>query len=503
MGFASPVWLLGLLPWAVVTLYLLPGRGTPAVVPFLGLWRGSVAISKRTARRWPGVGVFFALIALLLVILAAAEPAWRGRGMGDGEISIVLDRGATMALPSVSSKAFRNVIQRVGVTGERAKVHLIPVPGEPIATTGAAWAKTAEAMQPTAVRVQLDQVVADQMQKTRGPVLVLSDQHLGLTDKRIVQIFPETVAGTVAITSIGARPLPHPQVMVRLENHSDLRSVSVAVRSGKVTVQRDVLFPTSGQATDQFFDLPRLDETIEARVELDHQRSPWLTAYLARQSRGVRVALDPAVDDAVRRLAEIYGKDRPADANAQQILISTHPAEQAGICIVESSDGKTESSVVLPHEVTRNVRSWPAVGAAKMPEGFAPIVSSASDVTVAVRDGSARQVWINADLREWEKTPDFVVFFANALEWVGGNEQQYTSVLPSLGRESPGLYTLADGKQTAVNAGEFPTPSSVTNHTSASDQFESGGQGISLSAPTIFAALVCLLIAAIFWRAAS
>jgi len=41
----------------------------------------------------------------------------------------------------------------------------------------------------------------------------------------LLGLLPEAAAGIVAITAIGARLTPQPQVMVRLENHAGFSSV--------------------------------------------------------------------------------------------------------------------------------------------------------------------------------------------------------------------------------------------------------------------------------------
>jgi hypothetical protein len=170
------------------------------------------------------------------------------------------------------------------------------------------------------------------------------------------------------------------------------------------------------------------------------------------------------------------------------------------------------SAVVVPHAVTRNVNHWPSAGVAPLPAGFVPVVSVGNAVVAAVHEDGVRQVWVNADLREWEKTPDFVVFFANALDWMAGKDQSYTSVAPAaLGAgfdvvkggngpatpgEWPGVYRSPMGRLIAVNAGDFPKLSAVSAQSTMAGNFEVLQQKTSMAGPVVLAALVCLLASA-------
>jgi hypothetical protein len=523
MGFASPIWLLGLLPWVAVAIYVLPGRGRPAVVPFLGLWKGSASQARSAGRRWPRVAVVLAIFALLLAVLAAGRPV-RLSGKGRDSVTIVLDRGATMSLPSASGKPFRNVIDaaasQLGFLSAQTRVTLVPAPGPAITTTGRAWQAAAAALSPTVIPVELDAVVAEQLRRTRGPVFVLSDQPLHLADPRIVQVFPEPAASSVAITAIGARLLPHPQVMVRLENHSDLSSLEIEVRSDDVVVRKKVPLPPWGQSGDRFFDLSALGGSVRARLAGAGDLNPWSQAFLVRQSNGVEIAVDSAMDPLVKRIAAIYSKNRAAIADAPSVIISNRPlqTDQAGIWIGASDgSGASGGGTVVPHAVTVGVRQWDAGNAAGVPAGFKPVVSLGSVTVVAVRDDSVRQVWLNADLRAWEKSPDFVVFFAGALDWIAGKEQSFQAIAPAVlgddwhaiagsatpAGQWPGIYQSTAGNRVAVNAGPFPNLDFTEKqqrevHALAAGAGNGAGE-VSISDELLLCSLALLLMAAAFW----
>src|SRR5688500_9025457 len=115
MLFTTPIWLLGLLPWAVAAALLFLGRRPRWDVPFLALWR--VEMPKDAARRRfavPPVGVILGLLAALLAVLAAAGPGLRGAAGGSGTV-IIVDTGSSMSAVGNSGKVerFRELLDAV------------------------------------------------------------------------------------------------------------------------------------------------------------------------------------------------------------------------------------------------------------------------------------------------------------------------------------------------------------------------------------------------------
>jgi hypothetical protein len=75
MSFASPLWLLGLLPWAALVLWLLSGRRERTHVPFLDLWRGPTKGPRvRAALHAPPVALLCLMAAMMFAIVGAARP---------------------------------------------------------------------------------------------------------------------------------------------------------------------------------------------------------------------------------------------------------------------------------------------------------------------------------------------------------------------------------------------------------------------------------------------
>src|SRR5437764_925273 len=111
MDFVTPIWLVGLLPWAAVSLYLLWGRRRAQAVPFLELWRVPVE-GKRIRRRVgvPPLALALALLGMLLAVVAAAGPNVRSPGTAAGTpIVVIVDRGLTMSARGREGLRFREV----------------------------------------------------------------------------------------------------------------------------------------------------------------------------------------------------------------------------------------------------------------------------------------------------------------------------------------------------------------------------------------------------------
>src|SRR2546423_4637418 len=138
MTFAAPIWLALLLPWAALTLWLIRARSKSQPVPFIELWRGSMAAPK-TSQLFhpPPLALLGALLALLFAILATAQPALRlPLPLDERAATVILDRGVTMSSPArrddVTAQANAALV-RLGVT----EVNLINLPGGGRITTSA------------------------------------------------------------------------------------------------------------------------------------------------------------------------------------------------------------------------------------------------------------------------------------------------------------------------------------------------------------------------------
>jgi hypothetical protein len=147
-----------------------------------------------------------------------------------------------------------------------------------------------------------------------------------------------------------------------------------------------------------------------------------------------------------------------------------------------------------------------------------------------VREAPARQVWVGIEADPWPRTADYVVFWGNVFDWVGGGEAQFAAhaaaalgpgwraveqaevaavrTSPAAVEEAglwPGLYERTeDGLRRAVNAGEVRFPSTapqdwrqrlsevVTRHARRAAR--------PLGPAALLAATACAASAAVLWR---
>ena len=127
--------------------------------------------------------------------------------------------------------------------------------------------------------------------------------------------------------------------------------------------------------------------------------------------------------------------------------------------------------VVGEHDVTAGLNwKWVAsrwdlrLSTAGPPAGWSAVVSVGNRPLVAVAPGGRRAVWVGFKSDEFERSPGFVVFWANLLTWVGGEERFGNGYVIGATLEMqrvegdgdwlPGLYRDGDGQFHAVNAAD-------------------------------------------------
>ncbi len=532
MVFASPIWLWGLLPWAAVVLYLLPGRGIATQVPFVKLWRGTAVDARRPNRRWPGISLVMLLLAMLAALIASAQPQATADSPAAGEINIILDRGASMALPSDSGRSFRGVIERCENqlhVSPGAKIILIPVPGKPIDISGEHWAEIAQHLSPTVLHVDLNEAVESRLRQSHGPVVVLSDQTIRSSDPRIVRIAPEAAKPGIEITAMAASLLPHPQVLVRILNRSDQKKASLRIRSANSETTKEFNLPPRGTSADQFIDIEKISENITATLLQADAQDPWSHAYLVKSGDGIKLQVSSSIDPAIHHMVEIYRNHRFADPEAPAVWITSAPLapDVPGFWVVPVSAARTDETRMSPSpaitgsntDLTQHVLSWPTIGpAVSPPDGFLPVVEEAGRCMVAMREKPVRQVWIKADLSRWEKTTDFVVFCGNVFDWMAAGGQRYRSESPARLADSwrpievqashqtpqpgewPGIYhSDATGQSIAVDARSFPELKAGILDTATVPFSKAVLQRSSLVTPCIWYSLACLFLGVVLW----
>lgn len=486
MTFLAPLWLLSLLPWLAVTVWLLRKRRRPTAIPFIDLWQRGPEAPPKPARNYapPPVPLALAMLAMLLALLAAAEPGIRGRA--GRPVTIVVDRGASMSAGGPRFlDASKDVVVELGRRRFAGRVNLSFVAAAgPVRTDAAGWLPHVARAKRTAISTgpSLWATVARRLAESDDPVLAVTDQPSALSDERLIVVGPPEVRfRNVGIAHVAARESPRPQVMVTVESTSRAESLTVRVCSGgQDTLARLEASPSASGRRNLFVDVPVLGPVLDVRLDTLDDAPADDRAWLVRQGNWPRVEAHAAFPAALDRFITAYASGRPPVEASPRVRVVERLAEAAGeepaVVLAAPSRwraGSVGAVEVVSHPITRSVQ-FPAspdvVVDPAAPAGWTPVVTFGGKIAVAVREAPARQVWVGIGLDAWSRTPSFVVFWANVFEWLGGGAVSYTYHSPgTLGSEWqpvadgpadlmgesglwPGLYQRAGGGLRAVNA---------------------------------------------------
>ena len=520
MIFLSPLWLIGLFPWAAVTLYLLWGRRRQEGVPFLDLWMGPVK-GPRPRRRvaTPPLALALAILAMLLAVLGAAGPALTA-GRGGFTVTLIVDRGSTMSAWGEQAPRFvetrdavRAELDRLA-PGARVSLRQVPAGEQPSRTS-------------LDTRDAVRQAVRRALAETPGPVVAVSDHPLETQDERLVQAAPDRPLRNAGIVLLAARQLPAAQVMVRVRTTGGGVKATLNVMSTSVEVEL-----ASDGVRDHFIDLPSLPDVIAAQMMVQDDYEADDVAWLIREGSPPRIEPRVELPPALRRMVDVYTKARPAADDAPRVPIANDVAalgQSQGAALAAGTEAREGRVRTLPHPVTAHV-TFESLGPARLaslPQGnWTPVLTIADAPAVAVREQPARQVWIGLDAPDWSRQPGYVVFWTNVFDWLaGGTPGDWQSHPPgSLGptwkpielapsrqnhpidpRLWPGIYERTDdAARRAINAPPLPPPSppppgwrarlpkvlSAARHDTATP----------LAPWLLTASLACLAGAAMSWR---
>jgi hypothetical protein len=312
-----------------------------------------------------------------------------------------------------------------------------------------------------------------------GPVVLLSDHPADLRDAHFTQVFPPNPWRDVGIAGLVAREIPSPQVMVTIQNASPRTTADLHVSSAGQDVARRIELPAAGTTSKVFIDLPRLGDVIEAHLAATDDLEADHTAWLARAALPPRVELRAPVPETLRRMVEVYTQARPPREGSPVVAVVRRTADLLGGdvgVIVESplSQNKISGGVRVTDDPLTAVVDWSeAVKDASVspwPAGdWKPLVSAGDRVLVAAREGPGRQVWVGFDSPQWPRSADFVVFWTNVFDWLGGAGQGFTADPVTIQGDEwkrqdpappgvqanawPGVFRGPDGRLKAMNVG--------------------------------------------------
>jgi hypothetical protein len=491
---SSPIWLVGLIPWSGLVLWLLWGKRKRVDIPFIDLWKGPVlAHSKTRALRLPPIGVSAAILGVLLALLATSQPRFKRAGQSQ-PITIIVDRGITMSARGKSVERFRETIDLAVPVLLRefgsGPVHLIAIPGgQTISTTRDELRQVAASLKPTAVdsKNALHAEIKRQLQEISSPIVVVTDQKTELepnstakkspnesadelqTNSRVVFIPPQTTPSNVGIIQVAARAEPMPQIMVRVRNQSSLSRAGLRISvNGTEAANLSVQLPASNGEQNYFLDLPpttKLDNLIKAELLVDEADDLPAdnVAWLVRESAWPIIEPQIPLRAELQRMVELYARHRPVSEGSKRVVIvgkSEVPINEPLIVLDSAISAPSSNEIkISKHPVTSGLSngeiSLKGIKIAAEPRGpdWASVVSVGGRTAVAVRTAFASQVWVGFESDDFSQCPDFVIFWANIFNWVGGGAEKYAAY--PTGQLGSG-WSVLDGAKERTDSGFWP-----------------------------------------------
>jgi hypothetical protein len=459
MQWASPIWLIGLIPWAMLAVWLCLGKLSGRGVPFLPLWQ-KTSTARKAQRQFqrPPLATVLVLLAMLLALLAAGRPFSKRFG---GSITLILDRGITMSAMHKGKPRFVEATEQLSVHLSRdVTVNLVDLFGSPAETlNGLNWLDAVRAKSRTAMdsKPMLQGTIAQALAEGQEPVVVLTDHKAPIRDARLTMVRPSGTVVDVGILAIAARATPVAQVMVSVRNYSTVRQCELTVRSGEQSVRQNIKLPGIGQAANYFVDLRSLSQAIEAKLSVQDDLSADDAAWLVRTTQPMRWEVRGVLGEALQRMVQVYGKVKPAAADGPVAAIVNNVgdlvASDAGIVVPTGPQAPVSGELKITTDPLTAVVDWKAATAGASvraaPAGdWTPLVKVGDAVLVAKRESPGRQVWVGFSQSDWVKRPDFVVFWTNVMDWAAGDAVQWSaSPVRVLGREWNPVEPLPSGVQ--------------------------------------------------------
>ena len=273
------------------------------------------------------------------------------------------------------------------------------------------------------------------------------------------------------------------QAMVRLLNQSDLATAKLTIRADGKTVRADqIALAAPGQRRDYFITVPDGATAVEAEIECDGAARIDHCVRARRRQAWPIVEAATALPPALRRMIEVYRRDRPPGEGSKHIAVvgagGVWPTDQPAAILADNSAATTALSNLQPllvrdSPLTRSV-DWEeilsrATVSPPPPGNWQPIVTAAGATVLAIRPQPIKQVWVGFQSEEFPHHPDFVVFWSNVFDWLGDGGQSYES--------SP-----------------WPLPAATKPSAQAVTSAE------SLAAPLFFAASGLICLSAVAWK---
>jgi hypothetical protein len=341
---------------------------------------------------------------------------------------------------------------------------------------------------------------------------------------------PSRPVKNISITRFSAVESPKPQVMLTVQNDSDISRTTLSVQSGAANLKQEIDLPPAGQQKNYFVDLPSLAQFAIAAIDVNDDLPADNTAFIARQRSWPKVEIRSAVSPQVQRVVAAYERSRPPQPQSPRIAVTSSgdvalADAPAAIVAIGPAENVRGTLNVSPHPIIAGV-NWQSlklqITGAPPGGGWTPVLSAGAKPLIATRTSPQKQVWVGIDAPEFARTPEYVVLWTNIFDWLGSGAAAFDSSPPVvLGDEwqlldahgdpvsrasstqtaAPGVYRRSDGALRAIALAPQVRDDSPTQDWPAklaALQPRQGG-GYELSRGLLFAAIACLLLVALAW----
>lgn len=253
----------------------------------------------------------------------------------------------------------------------------------------------------------------------------------------IAQIAPK-IRENVRLVRVAVRETPHASVMVRVRNQSDMKRATIVVSSAS----RDVELPARDAERDYFIDLDRVGDEISVELVVDDQLQTDNHARLVREHSPAKLEARSTISPELARMIEVYSRRRPWNEASNRVAIVDDSGrlspDQSGVVVTNGADRLTGQTPirVSDHPITAHVRDWNSIvtdsTVGRPPgDGWRPLVQSGDRVLVAVRDQPVRQAWVAFSSAVFARSTDFVIFWTDVFDWLGGGGGSEFRLVPS------------------------------------------------------------------------
>ena len=248
-----------------------------------------------------------------------------------------------------------------------------------------------------------------------GPRLLLQSSDSSLT------------ANATATIGIRFAAVRSNQVMVTVRNDAAASRAALTVETDQSRSTNSIELPSLGESRNYFFDLPTGVTRVHVTLAATDAIRAGEPVELLRRRTWPTVRASTPLPAEVSRIIDVYSHHRPPSDGSVIVTFATGDAAAAGdspaVILAHGSSPITGPPDVTPHSITADIDWTTAVAGATLaaapPPGWTPVVSIAGRPVVAVHDQPARQVWIGFDSPAFPRSPAFVVFWTNVLDWAG------------------------------------------------------------------------------------